>query len=131
MREKLWIYGGLLLFLVGVTFPVWRDAITHATTQPPALEMPANQKQCVAPTDYMLTSHMKLLMDWRTSAVRDNNWKYTSFNGKVYQKRFSGTCLQCHSKAKFCDRCHTYVGARTPYCWNCHVDPALVKGATP
>lgn len=131
MREKLWIYGGLLLFLVGVTYPVWRDAITHASTRPPDLVMPVNQKQCVAPIAYMRTSHMKLLIAWRKSVVRDNDWYYHSFDAKVYKKGLSSNCLKCHNKSEFCDRCHTYVGTRTPYCWNCHVDPALVKGATP
>jgi len=31
--------------------------------------------------------------------------------------------MKCHTdKAKFCDRCHNYVGV-TPNCWDCHVEP--------
>ena len=131
MRDKVWIFAGLGLFLLAFTFPIWRDWQTHATAQPPNLVLPVNQKQCVAPVGYMRASHMELLLDWRKSVVRENNWKYVSFSGKVYQKSLTGTCLGCHNKSEFCDRCHTYVGVRTPYCWNCHVDPALVKKVAP
>ncbi len=129
MRDKFWILGGLLLFVGVATLPTWRDWETHANTRPPALVLPAHAKQCVAPLDFMRGSHMQLLLDWRQSAVRENNPTYVAYDGKTYPKSLTKTCLSCHDKREFCDRCHDYVGARTPYCWNCHVDPALGKGA--
>ena len=50
---------------------------------------------------------------------------YVAFNGKVYEKSLTGTCLGCHNKAEFCDRCHAYSGVSSPYCWNCHSEPAI------
>ena len=129
MRDKVCIFAGLLLFLGAVTYPVWHGLKAHATTKPPALALPANAKQCVAPVSYMRASHMQLLLDWRESVVRDNNWKYVSFDGKVYNKSLTGTCLGCHSERQFCESCHTYVGVQTPYCWNCHVDPGQRHGS--
>ncbi len=127
MRDKVWIIAGLLLFLGLVTYPAWHDLVAGTTAKPPQLVLPANQKQCVAPLSYMRTSHMKLLLQWRRSVVRDGQTKYVAFDGKVYNMKLSGTCLRCHSQQEFCTRCHNYVGVRTPYCWNCHLDPAQVK----
>ncbi len=127
MRDKVWIIAGLFLFLGFFTYPVWHDLIAHTTSKPPVLVLPAKEKQCVAPLSYMRTSHMKLLMEWRQSVVRNGESKYVGFDGKVYDMKFSGTCLKCHSRQDFCDRCHNYVGVRTPYCWNCHLNPAEVK----
>jgi hypothetical protein len=72
---------------------------------------------------------MDLLMTWRDDVVRRNVRTWTAPNGKAYTASLSGTCLRCHAnKAEFCDRCHTYAGV-TPYCWDCHVDPASLKGS--
>jgi hypothetical protein len=127
MREKSLILGGLLLFLVAITFPIWWDAAAKVTSKGPEPVLPANEKFCVAPTAYMRTSHMQLLIDWREQVVRSNIRTYTAFNGKTYKTSLTGTCLGCHTdKAQFCDRCHNYAGV-TVYCWDCHVDPKLVR----
>ena len=127
MRDRAWIIAGLILFIGAVTYPVWHDMEARATLRPPDLVLPAHEKQCVAPVSYMRSSHMKLLLDWRESVVRENKLKYVAFNGKVYDMSLTRTCLHCHEKKEFCDRCHTYAGVNTPYCWECHIDPALVQ----
>jgi [DsrC]-trisulfide reductase subunit J len=127
MRDRLWIIAGLFLFLGLITYPAWHDLAARTTSKGPDLVLPANEKDCVAPVSYMRTSHMKLLLTWRDEVVRHDQHTYTSFDGKVYSMSLSGTCLRCHNKERFCDRCHSYVGVSTPYCWNCHVDPALAQ----
>ncbi|HXH49761.1 MAG TPA: sulfate reduction electron transfer complex DsrMKJOP subunit DsrJ [Terriglobia bacterium] len=127
MRDRLWIIAGLLLFLGFVTYPMWQDLVAGTSSRPPQLVLPTNEKQCVAPVTYMRTSHMKLLLDWRESVVREDNHKYVAFNGKVYDMSLTGTCLRCHDRQQFCVRCHDYAGVRNPYCWDCHLDPAQVK----
>ncbi len=127
MRDRVWIIAGLFLFLGFVTYPVWHDLVTHTSSKPPTLVLPAHEKQCVAPASYMRTSHMKLLLEWRQSVVRENKQKYVAFNGKVYDMSLTGTCLNCHDRQQFCVRCHDYAGVRTPYCWNCHLDPKQIK----
>ena len=111
MRDRPIIYSGLFIFLLLFTFPVWRDLAARATTKGPQQVVPSRNKQCVAPVEYMKTSHMKLLLDWRDRAVRMND------------RRFSLTaCLKCHgTKADFCERCHTYA-AVSATCWDCHLD---------
>jgi [DsrC]-trisulfide reductase subunit J len=127
MRDRVWIMAGLVLFLGTVTYPVWHSLEAHTTPNPPALILPAHEKECVAPINYMRKYHMQLLLDWRQNVVRNDNRKYVAFDGKIYDMNLTGTCMKCHEKEGFCDRCHTYAGVSTPYCWECHVDPALVK----
>ena len=132
MRDRGLILTGLLVFLVGITFPIWYDLTGGKTSRAPDLKRPAQEKVCVAPVSYMRTSHMALLVDWRDQVVRRNVRSFRSFDGKTYTMSLTGTCLKCHdSKADFCDRCHNYAGVRTPYCWDCHVDPKLIQGRTP
>jgi hypothetical protein len=121
MRDRLWIMAGLLLFVAAVTAPFWyRRTPVRDLEQAPNLVLPANQKQCVAPVSTMRASHMVLLTTWRQEVVRNGDRRYIAFDGKVYQKSLTGTCLGCHSKEQFCDRCHAYAGVSGPYCWNCH-----------
>ncbi len=127
MSDRVWIIAGLLVFLALVTYPVWHDLEAHATSKGPALVMPVGEKQCVAPLSTMKTSHMQLLLTWRDSVVRDNQRNYTAFTGRTYTMSLTGTCLNCHNKEQFCDRCHTYLGVSTPFCWDCHVDPRQIQ----
>ena len=127
MRDRVWIIAGLVLFLGAVTYPLWHGLGARAALRPPDLVLPAHEKQCVAPVSYMRTSHMKLLLDWRNSVVRENKLKYVAFNGRVYDMSLTGTCLKCHEKKVFCDRCHTYAVVNRHYCWECHIDPALTQ----
>jgi hypothetical protein len=130
MRDRPKIYLGLVVFLALITFPVWHDLSAGTTSKGPEPKLPANRKQCVAPTAYMRTSHMDLLLQWRDRAVRFHDRNYRAFDGKTYTTSLTGTCLtECHtSKQDFCDRCHNYA-AVTVYCWDCHVDPKLVPGS--
>ena len=121
MRDRLWIAAGLVLFVAAITAPFWyRPTPARDLAKLPELVLPAKQKQCVAPVSYMRASHMVLLTNWRQQVVREGERKYVAFNGSVYQKSLTATCLGCHNKEQFCDRCHTYAGVSGPYCWNCH-----------
>src|SRR5271157_2624381 len=129
MRDRGVIYSGLLIFLGLITFPVWHDLAAGTTSRGPEPILPAQEKQCVAPLSFMRTSHMHLLMDWRDSVVRHGLHSYKAFNGKTYSMSLTATCLSagCHAnKADFCDRCHNYAAASVS-CWDCHVDPKLVR----
>jgi hypothetical protein len=127
MRDRGVIFAGLLVFLTLITFPVWYNFGAGMTPRVPALKLPVQERECVAPISYMKTSHMTLLTDWRDSVVRRNVRTYEAYNGRIYAISLSGTCLQqCLSDmAGFCDRCHKYNGVGGPYCWDCHLDPQL------
>jgi [DsrC]-trisulfide reductase subunit J len=127
MRDRVGIFAGLLFFLGLISYPVWHSMTVKANTRPPALVLPKNAKECVAPVEYMRTSHMKLLLDWRDKVVRQDQLKYTAPDGKVYDMSLTRTCLNCHEKESFCDRCHTYAGVSGPYCWDCHLDPKQAR----
>jgi len=130
MRDRLLIFSGLALFVFFVTWPVWHGVAARTSAAGPKLELPKLEKNCVAPREYMRTSHMSLLINWRENAVRNNQLRYRAYNGKTYDVSLSRTCLgQCHgTREKFCDRCHSYAAVSGPYCWNCHND--IPKGVT-
>jgi hypothetical protein len=125
------IIAGILIFLIAATFPLWYGK--GAAVKPPELSLDTaaiaqlKEKLCVEPTPYMKANHMKLLVAWRDSAVREGNRTYKASDGKVYAVSLTGTCLSCHSnKSKFCDRCHDYAGAK-PNCFSCHINPEEVR----
>lgn len=127
MRDRGIILVGLMVFLGVITFPVWYNLASGTTSKAPELKLPVEEKHCVAPVEYMRTSHMDLLTDWRDEVVRQNIRTFKAFDGKTYTMGLTQTCMKCHtSKADFCDRCHDYAGV-APYCWDCHVDPKLVQ----
>jgi hypothetical protein len=133
MRDQPQIVAGLVVFVGLFTFPLWHARGSKPSPTAPDIKLPAQEKQCVAPTGYMRDSHMQLLVAWREEVVRHNQRQFTAFNGKVYDKSLTRTCLaQCHAnKAEFCDRCHTYAGVSGPYCWDCHVQPQLTARSAP
>lgn len=119
------IIVGLVVFVVLATSPLWFNALTAAGPEAPELKLPTNgSTECVEATEYMRSSHMDLLNQWRDEVVRTGQRDYVSnTSGKVYDMSLSRTCMDCHSnKAEFCDACHTYM-AVSPYCWDCHVEP--------
>jgi hypothetical protein len=130
MGDRGLIYIGLLIFLGVVTLPFTLNLAAGGTGGPPEVVLPENETGCVEPTDYMQSSHMQLLVQWREDYVRRNIRGYTASDGKTYNIGLTGTCLeQCHSnKAEFCDRCHEYEGVEGPYCWDCHIDPGEARG---
>lgn len=125
MNDKPVIWFGILVFLVIFTFPVWNARLKAAPV--PEVQLPKDQKQCVASKEYMRSAHMQLLDDWRDSVVRSGNRIYVATDGKRYNMSLQNECMTCHNdKAKFCDQCHNYLGV-APYCWDCHVAPKEVK----
>ena len=130
MRDRGIIIGGLILFLGLITFPVWYNAAAGTTSKGPEPKLPTEEKNCVAPVDYMRSSNMDVLVNWRDEVVRQNVRQFVAFDGKTYTKGLTQTCMKCHaSKADFCDRCHTYAGVQPP-CWDCHIDPKLIQRST-
>ncbi|SFM74546.1 sulfate reduction electron transfer complex DsrMKJOP subunit DsrJ [Thermodesulforhabdus norvegica] len=118
---------GLAIFLGLSTFPFWYNGGKAATPPQPSLETPEIQKmekkECVAARDYMRTSHMVMLNDWRTEVVRNGRRYYVTAGGATYPASLQLACMKCHSnKAQFCDTCHNYIGLK-PYCWDCHLEP--------
>jgi hypothetical protein len=128
MRDRSLIYLGLLIFLAAVTLPFTYNMAVGAGAMP-ELEIPKDETQCVEPIEFMKSSHMQLLIDWRESQVRENVRTYVSSDGREFDIGLTGTCIQqCHtSKENFCDRCHNYAGVQGPYCWDCHIDPENTK----
>jgi hypothetical protein len=128
MRDRSLIYLGLLVFLAVITLPFTLNLAAGSGTMP-ELEYPDNETQCVESKDFMRSSHMKLLIEWRESMVRENVRAYTNSEDRTYDISLTNTCLaQCHtSKADFCDRCHDYSGVGEPYCWDCHIDPEQLE----
>lgn len=131
MRDRLLIFCGLLLFVALVTFPVWQGIAAQTSSKGPDLKAVEGQKSCVAPREYMRAAHMELLTNWRDAKVRDQQRKYTAYDGTVYNINLTKTCLtQCHGgKDKFCDKCHSYAGISVPSCWKCHISPPADSSA--
>lgn len=120
MNEKILVFAGLSLFLLGVTFPFWQNIDPKDF---PKVAMETKGKQCVAPAEYMRKNHMLLLNNWKDSVVRDGERFHIMPDGSMLEKSLTKTCLGCHvSKKQFCEECHTYVSVK-PYCWECHVVP--------
>lgn len=133
MKKHQWsiIAVGIVIFIIGVTFPFWYGKGKSARAPELSLDTPViaqmEPKRCVEDKTYMRANHMKMLNAWRDNVVREGNRLYTAKDGRVYEKSLTGTCIQCHSsKEQFCDRCHNYVSAK-PSCFNCHVVPEEVK----
>jgi hypothetical protein len=133
VRDRGIILTGLVLFLGLITAPAWYNAARGATSKGPELKLPPGEKQCVAPTAWMRAWHMDLLVRWREQVVREGNRSYRAADGRLFNVSLTGTCImKCHTvKADFCDRCHNYAAVQGPYCWDCHVDPRLVKPLAP
>jgi hypothetical protein len=128
------IFAGLTLFVGLVTTPIWHGAFNRkAAMAAPPIQVPAQEKQCVAPTSYMRSFHMQLLDQWRNEAVRDGRRQFVAFNGKTYDKNPTRTCLtECHTDRRdFCERCHDYAGVSDPDCWHCHNDSQRASRGTP
>jgi len=129
--DRIGIIAGLVLFAGLITVPFWYGLVSGVPREAPPLVLPAPGKPCVAPVDYMKRSHMKLLDEWRTLSVRGGTRRYFSADGREFAISLSGTCLQqCHTdKAGFCDRCHETNGVAAPRCFDCHVDPGLIRNS--
>ena len=117
------IITGLIIFLGLISSPIWYNIAGGKASYKPDIKIITPEKQCVAETAYMRTSHMDLVYSWRDRVVRNNERFYNSFTGRKFAMSLTKTCMDCHSnKSEFCDRCHNYMG-ESPYCWDCHVAP--------
>ena len=120
MNEKILVFTGLSLFLLGMTFPFWQSIDPDDF---PKVAMETKGDQCVAPAEYMRKNHMLLLNNWKDSVVRDGERFHIMPDGSRVEKSLTKTCLGCHvSKKQFCEECHAYASVK-PYCWECHVIP--------
>ncbi|NDY43139.1 cytochrome C [Dissulfurirhabdus thermomarina] len=115
------ILTGLVVFVAFVGFPIWYN---HGVAAPaPKPKLPETEKQCVESKEFMRTSHMQLLNEWRDTVVREGNRVYVGTRGKKYNMSLQNTCMKCHAKkSEFCDKCHQYATVK-PYCWDCHFVP--------
>lgn len=121
------VITGLVIFLGLLAFPFWYNVGKPAARPAVGLDTPTirqlAEKECVADTQYMRTSHMELLNEWRNRVVRGGEKIYVTDRGKQYEMSLQNTCLKCHSNQKqFCDRCHDSLGVK-PDCWGCHTWP--------
>lgn len=115
------VIAGLIIFVVLMIFPIWYNHGSAGTL--PKLEKPEGVKECVKPIQYMRTTHMQLLNEWRDQVLRDGDRQKIPVEGVEYERSLMMGCLKCHSdKKKFCDQCHTYASVK-PYCWDCHYVP--------
>jgi len=127
MRDRSLILAGLLLFLGLITFPIWYNLASGASSKEPELKLPANEKQCVASKETMRTTHMEMLITWRDRVVRQDDRTLRTADGRTFEMSLTRTCMKCHeNREEFCDKCHLYAGV-TPYCWDCHIDPKLAR----
>ena len=123
MSDKGKIIGGLVVFLILVTFPLWHTVAAGGEATQPELEYPVGESQCIEDTDYMRANHMDILNQWRNSVIRDGVTEYTASSGERFTMSLTGTCMSCHdNRDTFCTACHDYSNV-TPKCWSCHVEP--------
>ena len=121
MYDGKYIIPGLIVFVALTTFPIWKNMGNAGTAPNP--EKPKGVTKCVESAQYMRTSHMKVLDDWRDESLRDGDRAPIEIDGVKYEKSLMNGCLKCHEdKKKFCDECHVYTSVK-PYCWDCHYVP--------
>ena len=128
MNDKGKIILGLIVFLVAVTFPLWRGVFAQGAAPDVALPQGEDVK-CIEPRAYMAANHMNMLDSWRDAVVRQGQKTYIASDGAEYDMSLTKTCMRsdCHaSRTEFCDKCHTYADV-APYCWDCHVTPDQVS----
>ncbi len=123
---------GIIIFVLLFTSPLLLNLSSGEGTYRPDPKLPASGT-CVESKSYMKDYHMEMLNTWRNMVVRQNyrylktsDGKYFEINGHRAEMSLTKTCLNCHHKAEFCDKCHNYLDVQ-PYCWNCHIDPSLIK----
>lgn len=122
MYNGKYIIPGIVIFVGLFTFPFWSNLLTPKYERP-QLALPAGQKECIEPAEYMRAEHMHILDVWRDQALREGKRAYVASNGKVWDISLQNTCMKCHTnKADFCDKCHN-TNSVSPYCWDCHVAP--------
>lgn len=124
MSAKTRIFLFIAAFCVLLAIPFAANAAMQHDEFQVSLDTPEinalADRQCVEPVEYMRSSHMQMLNEWRDDVLRRGDTQYMSSTGQVYEKSLDDTCLACHSnKEEFCDACHAYENV-DPYCWDCH-----------
>jgi cytochrome c len=129
MHKKI-ITIALIVFVGLILLPFVYNEGDSSAPEPVLTEKAKAAKICVAPTEFMRTSHMQLLNEWRHEVVRNGTRLYTDVNGNEHRMSLSsgeGSCMDCHhNKSEFCDKCHDYASVE-PYCWQCHIEPEEKK----
>ncbi len=121
MYDKGKIIPGIIVFVCLLIFPILYNSGSAGVLPNP--EKPKDQKECVKDKQYMRTTHMQLINDWRDEVLREGNREKVVVQGKKYDKSLMNGCMTCHTnKKKFCDECHVYASVY-PYCWDCHFVP--------
>ena len=121
MYDAKLIIPGLIVFVALMTFPIWKNMGNAGPAPKP--EKPVGVTKCVESAQFMRTSHMKVLDDWRDQVLREGNRTPVEVEGVKYDRSLMNGCMKCHAeKKKFCDECHTYTSVK-PYCWDCHYVP--------
>ena len=94
---------GVIAFLALVTFPIWSSVFSSNTAvgaevslDTPVINAMENPK-CIEDTEWMRENHMKLLSDWKTQVVREDNRIYVAEDGQEYLASLQNTCFECHS----------------------------------
>lgn len=126
-KGKIVLFIAVFCVLLGV--PVAVNALGHGDAPELSLDTPEinalADKQCVESVEYMRSSHMQMLNEWRDDVLRRGDTQYVASSGQVFEKSLDDTCLRCHSnKEEFCDTCHAYENV-DPYCWDCHYPDAI------
>ena len=124
MYDKGKVLFGLAIFVIAAFSIVAYNQSPFGDNKAPNPEKPKGYTACVKATDYMESSHMVILNEWRDEVIREGKREtLTTAEGITVEKSLQNGCMKCHtSKAKFCDRCHTYANV-APYCWDCHLPP--------
>ncbi len=122
MFNAKYIWPGIIAFVVLFTSPFWLNVGSDSYKRP-EIALPATEKECIEPREFMAAEHMQLLDTWRDMALREEKREYVSTSGKVWEVSLQNTCMSCHTnKVEFCDKCHD-TNSVDPYCWDCHVEP--------
>lgn len=122
MFNAKYIWPGIIAFVVLFTSPFWLN-VGSGDYKRPEVALPATEKECIEPREYMAAEHMQMLNSWRDMALREEKREYVSTSGKVWEVSLQNTCMSCHAnKVEFCDKCHD-SNSVDPYCWDCHVEP--------
>lgn len=120
MHDSGKVLTGIVIFLVVTLFPVWFSLAGGGLGEAPAVD--PGQGSCVRDRDYMKSSHMELLDEWRNAVVRDGDREPVVVGGRPYEKSLTNSCLSCHAYRDFCLECHDFMGVE-PKCYECHIIP--------
>jgi hypothetical protein len=94
MYNRRYIVPGIVIFIAVVTLPFWAN-VTSKSFKRPAVVLPANEKECIEPKALMQAEHMRILNEWRDSALRNGKRTYVATDGKIWEVSLQNTCMKC------------------------------------